>query len=360
LNEIDKLPDTHPDHYAIINWYSSSGIISNDGVKIITRGFTVSKDVTLYATVQYSDIRVVVTYTKSIDPFEEVTDDEFIEQYLTETFQQSADKALVLLNGQSFNVFTEYITINGYTRTGIKKPEIPQETLNERMYPGYQMPNKDNILWIVIHETDNWGLTADAASHHNYIKGLSNNPFNTTYVSWHYTVDDHSIYQHIPDWETAFHAGDGSRIGGGNKNGIGIEMAVNGAGNFELTIRNSAKLIASLLHKHNLTIANVKQHFDFSGKNCPSGIRNTNRWNEFLQLVMVEYRAQSILKDVDIVWTIGENPYLTVWSNNLAVVSQKPTYDTFVNVSAHVTTDTMNKELNFLVRVRGQFKTISE
>ncbi|MUU13049.1 MAG: hypothetical protein EP146_18145 [Oscillibacter sp.] len=27
-------------------------------------------------------------------------------------------------------------------------------------------------------------------------------------VSWHYTVDDHSIYQHLPDCERAYHAGD--------------------------------------------------------------------------------------------------------------------------------------------------------
>ena len=43
-------------------------------------------------------------------------------------------------------------------------------------------------------------------------------------VSWHYTVDDHEIYHHLPDDETAYHAGDGMEKNGGNMNGIGIEM----------------------------------------------------------------------------------------------------------------------------------------
>ena len=35
------------------------------------------------------------------------------------------------------------------------------------------------------------------------------------------------IYHHLPDDETAYHAGDGMEKNGGNMNGIGIEMCVN-------------------------------------------------------------------------------------------------------------------------------------
>lgn len=358
LATVEKLPDTHPDHYAIIHWYAPSGILSSDGTIVASSEENASQPVKLVATVQYDTLRVIATFYKAAPPKHMGETEQFIEQYLKDIIQRNAEKAFVLVNGNPPSVFTEYITINGYTRTGLQKPEVPQSTLDERMYPGYLMPNSENILWIVVHETDNWGATADAAAHHNYIKGLSNNPNNKTYVSWHYTVDDKSIYQHLPDHETAFHAGDGSRIGGGNKNGIGIEMCVNGLGNFELTIRNTAKLIATLLHKYNLTIDNVKQHFDFSGKNCPSGLRNTNRWNEFLQLVMVEYRAQEILKDKTITWSISQNNHLVLWNDNLAVVANQPVFDTEITVTAGIEINGITKEIPFVVTVRGKFKTI--
>ena len=50
-------------------------------------------------------------------------------------------------------------------------------------------------------------------------------------MSWHYTVDDHAIVQHLPDYETAYHAGDG-KDGPGNTTSIGIEICVNAGGDF--------------------------------------------------------------------------------------------------------------------------------
>ena len=45
---------------------------------------------------------------------------------------------------------------------------------------------------ITIHETANTSEGADAEAHSDYLSTTSDE------VSWHYTVDDHQIYQHLP------------------------------------------------------------------------------------------------------------------------------------------------------------------
>ena len=111
---------------------------------------------------------------------------------------------------------------------------------------------------ITIHETANTSEGADAEAHSDYLSTTSDE------VSWHYTVDDHQIYQHLPDNE---------------------ELCVNADGNFDQTMENAAKLTAFLLKEYDLTIDDVKQHYDFNGKDCPLIIRQEGRWDEFLGMV---------------------------------------------------------------------------
>ncbi|MDD2189495.1 MAG: N-acetylmuramoyl-L-alanine amidase [Eubacteriales bacterium] len=140
------------------------------------------------------------------------------------------------------------------------------------------------IKYIVIHETGNRGRNADAASHNNYLHTEADNQRK----SWHYTVDDHEIYYHIPDNEIAFHAGDGLRDDGGNLNGIGIEMCVNPENDYEKTLVNTAKLAALLITSYDLDISRVKKHEDFSGKYCPEILLAEDRWEEFVEMVKQE------------------------------------------------------------------------
>lgn len=162
--------------------------------------------------------------------------------------------------------------------------------VNTKARPG----TKREIKWIVIHDTGNLSKTADALNHSKYIKNLANE--NKTSISWHYTVDMKNIINHVPDNEVAWHAGDGLRdvgsgnyLGGGNKNGIGIEMCVNRTNDILLTYKKTAKLAAHLMVKYNLDINDVKKHYDFSGKNCPSTMIYNKTWDEFLMYVESEY-----------------------------------------------------------------------
>lgn len=171
----------------------------------------------------------------------------------------------------------------GVGKVNIIEDIIPQK--GGKVRPGDVRQKK----WIVIHETGNSSKGADAKNHSTYLKNLAK--ANTTYVSWHYTVDDHEIYHHIPDNEIAYHASDGRVEGGGNMASIGIEICANSDGNFDKARDNAAWLTAKLLKENNLTIGAVKQHHDFApdGKNCPQTIRDKGLWNNFLQAVQKYY-----------------------------------------------------------------------
>ena len=124
-------------------------------------------------------------------------------------------------------------------------------------------------------------------------------------ASWAFTVDDHSIYQSFSTEMPLWHAADGRTEGGGNKNGIGIEMCVNADGNYELALRNNARLMASLLIEYNLGMNNMRRHHDFyKPKLCPEKIITNKRWYEYLTLIAREYISQTIIQDFTISYEV--------------------------------------------------------
>jgi len=151
-------------------------------------------------------------------------------------------------------------------------------------YIPYDSPRRTGeireIKYVTIHETDNRSADADAAQHALFLTS------NTTDITaWHYTVDDHSIYHHIPDNEIAWNAGDSRTEDGGNMNGIGIEMCVNYGSDFEQTMKNTAWLAAKLLVTYDLTPDDVRLHADFMDKECPHRLISEGRVPEFYQMI---------------------------------------------------------------------------
>lgn len=160
------------------------------------------------------------------------------------------------------------------TGLGIQMDYIPAGRANR---PGGSNPG----TYITIHETGNAAKGADAAAHANYLKG---DAAAKAMVSWHYTVDDHGIVQHLPDQETAYHAGDGAS-GTGNSKSIGVEICVNAGGDFNKAKANAASLVRLLMKEHGIPVANVVQHNHWTGKDCPYTIRHTaGGWEAFLAL----------------------------------------------------------------------------
>lgn len=203
---------------------------------------------------------------------------------------RAVDNMLVVYLKTSSSITPTKNPIEMNNNKGVGKVNIIEDIIPQKggkVRPGDVRQKK----WIVIHETGNSSKGADAKNHSTYLKNLAK--ANTTYVSWHYTVDDHEIYHHIPDNEIAYHASDGRVEGGGNMASIGIEICVNSDGNFDKARDNAAWLTAKLLKENNLTISAVKQHHDFApdGKNCPQTIRDKGLWNNFLQAVQKYYGA---------------------------------------------------------------------
>ncbi|WP_390184086.1 N-acetylmuramoyl-L-alanine amidase [Bacillus amyloliquefaciens] len=134
--------------------------------------------------------------------------------------------------------------------------------------PGYAM----DPAYITVHNTANTAKGASAAMHARYEK----NP--ETPTSWHFTVDEKEIYQHLPLNENGWHAGDGNR-GTGNRKSIGIEICENSDGDFEKGVANAQWLIKKLMKEQGISLANVVPHKHWSGKQCPRKL--LDRWDSF-------------------------------------------------------------------------------
>ena len=178
----------------------------------------------------------------------------------------------------------------------IQTDYIPQGRKNR---PGGANPCR----YLTIHETGNAARGADTAAHASYLKGDS---AANALVSWHYTVDDHAIVQHLPDGETAYHAGDGAK-GPGNAQSIGMELCVDAGGDWEKAKQNASALVRLLRAEHGIPLERVVQHHHWNGKDCPHTIRHTpGGWEEFLNLCKVDETPVSNLEtDVEVLAEAG-------------------------------------------------------
>jgi len=184
--------------------------------------------------------------------------------------------------------------------------------------PGVPPFNDDNIYWVVVHDTASTGTGSGALAHANWLYNDANSANPSVKVSWHYTVDDTYIYQHLPEIERGYHAGDGSSLalqgttylGGGNRNGIGIEMAVNDDGDMYRTWQRTAKLVVDILVRHNMPITQQKYHNDFSGKDCPNTLRNAGLIWLFEEFVRVEFDVKTEHPNAEITFITNNPEYL--------------------------------------------------
>jgi N-acetylmuramoyl-L-alanine amidase len=192
-------------------------------------------------------------------------------------------------------------------RPGFKKTELSEELRY----------NDQNIHWVVIHETANTNPGGGAFSHAKYLwdssfTGSSGDP------SWHYTMDDKTVYQHIPDDEVAFHAGDGGStpgkngiyLGGGNRNGIGIETSVAQDGDNYRVWQRTAKFAAEKLVSYGLPLAHMRYHQDFSGKVCPQSLIRGGLIPLFEELAYYEYLIEKNFSDYSISFESHDTDYV--------------------------------------------------
>ena len=309
LSEGTVLPTEHPLYGGRFRWISEDPIIIYDYKTIHLPKEAETTHLiceVMYGSTEYR----ILKYQVELDARPSTITDEMYVVTFLETVLASTKDYLTLYDGTKANINTEYLidenkkeVLNSYY-TDVVRPAIPQDKLDALLYEGYKMPNEENILWIVVHETGMSYAGDDALL-------LAKYQYNIAYgspgreASWGYTVDEKSIYQSFPDTYRLWHATDGKTIGGGNTNGIGIEMCVNSDGIYNVSMLNNAKLMAGLLYEYDLGMMNMKQHSDFyEYKSCPEIMKREKRWYEYLTLIAREYISQTVLSQFDISYEI--------------------------------------------------------
>lgn len=144
--------------------------------------------------------------------------------------------------------------------------------------------------FITVHDTGNTGKGAGAEMHARLqARG------NSRAASWHWQVDDHEAIQSYPHITQCWAAGDGR--GDGNLNSIHVEICINRDGDYRKSVANGAKLVRTIMEREGIPIQNVKQHYDWSRKNCPRQIR-ANRdgisWDDFLNMVQANEQESKV------------------------------------------------------------------
>lgn len=136
--------------------------------------------------------------------------------------------------------------------------------------------------YIVIHETANHSIGADAEAHYKY---WSKNP--DAQASTHFVVDSTQIYQMLELNQRGWHVGDNKGYSDiTNSNSIGIEIAVNDDGNYTRARQHAIDLTIALMNYLHMDISQLKRHHDASGKNCPTiMLENPELWNDFVSQV---------------------------------------------------------------------------
>lgn len=113
---------------------------------------------------------------------------------------------------------------------------------------------------------------------------------NTSSASFHVVVDEKEAILCIPFDEVAYHSGTTD----GNDSSLSLEICE--SGDREKTLKRAIETAAEILEHFGWGVEKLRQHYDWNGKNCPSILRNTGRWNWFLSEVKKELEKKTVTK----------------------------------------------------------------
>lgn len=168
---------------------------------------------------------------------------------------------------QLLNIEVDYIPIGRHNRPG----------------------TKISADYITVHNTDNSDLGADAHAHAKFLNttGYYTHNGKTIWVSWHYSVDDKRIVNHLPLNELGYHAVSG------NSKSLALEICMNKGIDQTAANLRAARLIAALLYDRKPKASQIVPHYHWTGKDCPSLLLNNGKpgakWQDFLNLVQQEF-----------------------------------------------------------------------
>jgi len=172
--------------------------------------------------------------------------------------------------------------------------------------------NSKSINYIVIHDTGNPRVGADAEAHYRYFNGGDRQ------ASAHYFVDDKQILQLVEDSRASWHCGDGrGKYGITNQNSIGVEICINADGDYENAVANTVELVKYHMNKYSIPPERVVRHYDASRKTCPGTMRDNNwaRWHIFKKS-LTEQPRDKLAEALDVLVTKGIINTPEYWQEN--------------------------------------------
>ena len=233
--------------------------------------------------------------------------------------KQFVDGSVSLYWPAPLNMETQLIAVypNEYTGQSATPDIIEIVEPLKKVRPGIFL---EEIKYITYHDTGNNNPGANASIHGVYMASDNNALFLAR--SWHYTVDSTQVIHHVPDNEVTWHGG----VYDSYAKSISIETCVDYGSDLYAVWQRTGKLIAMLLVKYDLEIAAVKQHHDFSGKDCPRTLRRNNLYHTAMDIVNAEYLIKKFLSGYEVTFQSLNTEFV----NHYGRVIKAPLYDTEV------------------------------
>lgn len=203
LTEKDGLPTEIPEYKATITWASTNeDIVTSDG-KVTETIF--ERFVCLTARVKFNEaVKTSQFYCKvKAKDSSNMTEQEKLEEYI-KVLTPSTTKRM---NFQAYgNITQSYGLLYLFTtdELTIKQSILPDDSKNK------SNANRVSTQFVTVHDTANNSKGADEEMHARYIYNCAVS--GEREASWHYSVGDDQIIQHVKIDEIAWHAGDGSRL----------------------------------------------------------------------------------------------------------------------------------------------------
>jgi hypothetical protein len=212
-----------------------------------------------------------------------------LEGQVAEAWGESLDKRwyyVVAPAGMGWASARFLAPISPHTPTGIAAARA-RLAVREGMLPATASNRPGTLLraeWVTVHNTANRGTGANAEMHRRYLLG---DDARSREVSWHFTVDDTEVIQHIPVDEIAWHAG--ARA---NESSIAVEICEHAGIDQEAADSRAALLVALLLAEQSIPLSHVRTHKSWTGKECPRVLLQTpGGWERFLARVAAHFAA---------------------------------------------------------------------
>lgn len=146
---------------------------------------------------------------------------------------------------------------------------------------------KQKPQYIVVHDTGNRGVGADARAHFNYYNTGNRQSSADVFA-------DSDGYLVINDYHTYYtwHCGDGKgKYGISNANSVGVEICINSDGDYDKAVKNAAIAVRDLMAELNIPADRVVRHYDASRKLCPATMSadDWKAWKNFKSLLNDDY-----------------------------------------------------------------------